>query len=191
YTDSRTVQIPVGHETYQANICEISGWDSLHLYQDTEQTETHETTYTATFPSTIYGGSHEFVSGKAESEWGYIASYNGETLPGEWMSDRDVYEPNTTPTTGAEVAYKLTAPTEITLTPEIIALLKGNNTMWTDGDSIELKYTKLALPDDSDGLSLNQKVRKAIEIIKGKAINEELKKEETKKSTTKGRRKKP
>ncbi len=33
YTDSRTIQIPVGHETYQANICEISGWNSLVLAQ--------------------------------------------------------------------------------------------------------------------------------------------------------------
>ena len=33
YTDSRTIQIPVGHETYQANICEISGWSGLSLNQ--------------------------------------------------------------------------------------------------------------------------------------------------------------
>ena len=72
YTDSREVQIPVGHETYQANICEISGWDSLDLYQDTEQTETPETTHTATFGQTYYGGKYDFVSGKLTITHKYI-----------------------------------------------------------------------------------------------------------------------
>jgi hypothetical protein len=97
-------------------------------------------TYTSTFGQTVYGGKDEVVSGKLYKEWEYIASYNGETLPGEWISDRDVYAPGTTPTTGAEVCYNLATPTEITLTPEEIALLKGTNVLSTDGDSIELKY---------------------------------------------------
>ena len=33
YTDSRAVAIPVGHETYQANICEIIGFDELNVQQ--------------------------------------------------------------------------------------------------------------------------------------------------------------
>ena len=33
YTDSRAVAIPVGHETYQANICPISGFDELNIQQ--------------------------------------------------------------------------------------------------------------------------------------------------------------
>ena len=33
YTDSRTIPIPVGHETYQANICPISGFDELNIQQ--------------------------------------------------------------------------------------------------------------------------------------------------------------
>jgi len=33
YTDSRAVAIPVGHETYQANICEITGFDELNIQQ--------------------------------------------------------------------------------------------------------------------------------------------------------------
>ena len=99
------------------------------------------TTHTATFPSTVYGGEYEFVSGKVKSEWGYIASYNGETITEPWISDRDVYVAGTTPSTGAEVCYKLATPTEITLTPETIELLKGNNTLWTDGDSVKLVYS--------------------------------------------------
>lgn len=37
----------------------------------------------------------------------HIASYNGETLPGRWWSDRDEYAENTTPSTGAEVVYEV------------------------------------------------------------------------------------
>ena len=42
---------------------------------------------------------------------------------------------------GQYLAYPLDTPTEITLTAEQIALLKGNNTLWTDGDNITLKYS--------------------------------------------------
>ena len=98
------------------------------------ETKTHE------YSETIYGGVDDFVNGGASNEWGYIASYNGETLPGEWISDRDVYAPNTSPTTGAEVVYKLATPTTISTSAEEITLLKGTNVLSTDGDSIELKY---------------------------------------------------
>lgn len=146
YTDNREVQIPVGHETYQANICKISGWDGLELMvSDGDETEQ---TYTATFPSTIYGEEYDFVSGEGSSEWGYIASYNGETLPAEWISDRDVYAEGTTPTTGAEVAYKLATPTKIELTPADVELNKGTNVVSTDGDDLSVDYTEIATLDD-------------------------------------------
>lgn len=98
-------------------------------------------THTENLGQTVYGGKVDFVSGGLSNEWGYIASYNGETLPREWISDRDVYAPNTTPTNGAEVAYKLDTPIEITLTEEQISLLKGNNVVSTDGDNINLVYS--------------------------------------------------
>ena len=97
-------------------------------------------THTANFPSTIMGGSYDFVSGEGFETWDYIASYAGETLPGEWMSDRDVYAEGTTPTTGAEVAYIAVTPTPITLTPADVNLLKGSNTVWTDGDNVTVKF---------------------------------------------------
>ena len=100
-------------------------------------------TYTAAFPSTVMGGSYDFATGEGSETWDYIASYAGETLPGEWMSDRDVYAEGTTPTTGAEVAYKLATPTEISLTPADVNLLKGLNTVWTDGDTVQVKYSEL------------------------------------------------
>ena len=39
------------------------------------------------------------------------------------------------------ICYELATPTEIILTNETIELLKGNNTLWTNGDNITLKYS--------------------------------------------------
>jgi hypothetical protein len=42
---------------------------------------------------------------------------------------------------GEEYIYiKLATPLEIPLTPQTVALLAGNNTLWTDGDNIEITY---------------------------------------------------
>lgn len=208
------------------NVRPIIGMDSLHLYQDTEQTETPETTHTATFPSTVYGGVWKPQEGKAIIDKAIVdmgdltydnysegviqvSKNNIETVSGSnpkrtydciiicesivvsiQTANQVRFLSDLTPAQfkesmdGYKMCFELATPQEITLTAEQIELLKGNNVLFTDGDNITLKYTKLALPEDSDSLSLNQKVKKAIEIIKGKAI------EETKKSTTKGRRKK-
>jgi hypothetical protein len=63
------------------------------------------------FGKTCYGGFCTF-DGQVYSTWSYIASYNGETLSGEWVSDRDEYTARTTPTIGAEVAYENTQSTD-------------------------------------------------------------------------------
>lgn len=96
-----------------ANICPIVGQDKATFsWTDSQDIET---TRTMNFGDTYYGGYCQF-GGDIYSEWDYIASYNGETLPGEWMSDRDKYVSGTTPTTGAEVVYK-TTPTQVRVTP--------------------------------------------------------------------------
>ena len=96
-------------------------------------------TATLTLPETIYGGTVDAVSGVGEKTWGYIASYNGESLPGEWISDRDVYLAGTTPTTGAQVAYKLATPEPFQATGnQPLTSLVGYNTMYTNGDSMTL-----------------------------------------------------
>lgn len=120
-----------------SNICPISGRDSVDLVVSDGESEVK--TYTATFPATVYGGSYEFVGGKLSDEWVEIEEYNGETLPGEWISDRDAYAEGTTPTIGAQVVYKTTA-TETTLTPQAISLNKGENVINSDADNIELNY---------------------------------------------------
>ena len=57
---------------------------------------------------------------------------------------------------GADICYKKATPTEITLTPETIELLKGNNVLFTDGDNIEIVYTELDLTELPDVTSADE-----------------------------------
>ena len=105
-------------------------------------------TYTIQFkdgdnPLTVYGGTLDVTSGELTVTDVHITSYSGETLPSTWISDRDVYAEGTTPTTGAEVVYKLANSVTYHLTPTQIRTLVGNNNIWADtGDIIEGKYFK-------------------------------------------------
>lgn len=95
------------------------------------------TTATLALPETIYGGTVDAATGVGSKTWGYIASYNGESLPGEWISDRDVYSAGTTPTTGAQVAYKLATPEPFQATGnQALPAVAGLNTVYTDGNSV-------------------------------------------------------
>lgn len=97
------------------------------------------TTAQLSLPETIYGGTVDAVTGVGSKTWGYIASYNGESLPGEWISDRDVYSAGTTPTTGAQVAYKLATPEPFQATGnQALPAVAGLNTVYTDGDSLDV-----------------------------------------------------
>lgn len=96
--------------------------------------------YTLTLPETIYGGTVDAVSGAGSKTWGYIASYNGESLPGEWISDRDVYASGATPTTGAQVAYKLATPEPFEISKISIPSLIGENTFFTNGENLDIIY---------------------------------------------------
>lgn len=98
------------------------------------------TTYTTTLPSTTYGGTLDVVSGLLTVTHGYIASYNGESLPSTWISDRDVYASGTTPTTGAQVVYELATPTTTTLTGQQIDLLLGENNIFADSGNVTVEY---------------------------------------------------
>ena len=107
-----------------ANICPISGQDKATFsWNDTERTMNFGTTY--------YGGIANF-DGSIISEWGYIASYNGETLNDVWLSDSDEYAQGTTPTDGAKVVYKTTPttirvaqPSDISLTDDYLITYNG------------------------------------------------------------------
>lgn len=119
------------------------------------------TTYNIEFedsgsPLTVYGGTLDVKNGVLTVTDGYIASYDGETLPSTWISDRDVYAAGTTPTTGAEVVYKLATPTEVSLTPTEITTLYGDNVIWADSGDMAITYvrdTSIAIND-----ALNQSI---------------------------------
>lgn len=101
---------------------------------------------------TVYGGTLDVVSGELTVTDANIASYNGETLPSTWISDRDVYASGTTPTIGAQVVYKLATPQTYQLTPTQIMTLIGDNNVWSDAGNLTLKIaegygTQLTLQD--------------------------------------------
>lgn len=103
-------------------------------------------TTTTPLGQTVYGGQLNVLTGILNITWGYIASYNGETLPNEWISDRDEYASGTTPTTGAEVAYKLATPQTVQLTPQEVNSLLGENNISADTGDIDIVYVKASAP---------------------------------------------
>lgn len=92
---------------------------------------------TLALPRAVCGGTIAPSTGAGQETWGYIDSYAGETLPGEWISDRDEYAAGTTPTVGAQVAYKLATPVPFTATDGQTTLaLAGTNVIITDADTL-------------------------------------------------------
>lgn len=145
--------------TYDARIQLAVSVDGLEAYEPYQP----GTTATLTFPETIYGGTVDAVTGEGSKTWGFITSYNGEALPGEWISDRDVYAPGTTPTTGAQVAYKLATPEPFQATGnQALPAVAGLNTVYTDGDS-------LAVSGRSDPLSTIQTMQAQITALQDQA----------------------
>lgn len=125
-----------------SNICPITGWTGAKVYHSGEDTS-NPTELDVTFPTeagTVYGGTLDLVNGTLTVDRAQIASYNGETLPGEWISDRDVYAAGTTPTTGAQVVYELATLITYTLTPQEIRTLLGTNNIWADTGDVTVGY---------------------------------------------------
>jgi hypothetical protein len=128
-----------------SNICPISGHTEANVVVSPTTSAEDGTTYTIQFkdgdnPLTVYGGSLDVVSGELKVV-PYYASYNDETLEGEWISDRDVYAVGTTPTIGAQVVNIGATPTTYQLTPTQVNSLLGTNNVWADtGDIEELEY---------------------------------------------------
>lgn len=58
FTDNRSVPIPVGHESYYANICEIEGIDSITFYHSGEDTQDPESV-TVEIGQEVYGGYYD------------------------------------------------------------------------------------------------------------------------------------
>lgn len=127
---------------YRNNIC-------INL-SDPAKNGTYEPGHVVTIPiswqssaGTVYGGTLDVTTGVLTVNMANIASYDGETLPGEWISDRDVYAAGTTPTTGAQVVYKLATPQTYQLTPTEVTTLLGQNNIWHDANG-ETEVTYMA-----------------------------------------------
>ena len=150
-SDVKKAQVEVGQTATSyapySNICQISGWSAVNVYDGSTTDPLDATTYTTALkdgqgnPLTCYGGelSNENGVQTLTLTHGYIASYNGETLPSTWISDRDVYAEGTTPTTGAEVVYTLATPVEIPQDNLSIASSEGVNNIWCDTGDITVK----------------------------------------------------
>lgn len=121
---------------------------------DTEYHAYNGTTYTTALkdendqPLTCYGGQLENVNGVQTLTVTHanIASYNGETINEPWISSMDVYSEGATPTTGAQVVYPLTTPTEIPQQSQAISTQSGTNNLWADSGDVEVKCLDRIIP---------------------------------------------
>lgn len=144
-----------GDSTFEpySNICPISGHTDVTVTVASTSGGSGED-YTVSLGSTYYGGNLDVTTGELEVTWGNIASYAGETLPGEWLSSLDEYTELGTPTTGAQVVYELATPQTFNLTPTQVKTLLGQNYVIHDGGgTISLVYIKkdsTIIPNPSD-----------------------------------------
>ena len=124
YNNDISINYPSTDTTYHAHNT------NTHTYSVSWQTEA----------GTVYGGSIDPITGILEA-CPYYASYNGETLVGEWISDRDVYSSGGTPTTGAQVVNIGGTKTTYQLSPtQVLSLLADNNIFADVGDVTECRY---------------------------------------------------
>ena len=138
--EDTNVMISLGAPTkyYPYYITPFTVITSASFAVGTTSSRSEATEYTITVPAAAgdqYGFSYNPIEGKLYSSTGHIDSYNGETLPGIWWSDRDIYAEGTTPTTGAEVIYKLADEDieEYNITPITIPLGQYVNYFFIDG----------------------------------------------------------
>lgn len=123
-----------------SNICPISGRTGLDVYAGPTSAIGDAATYSMDWTSpagTVYAGSADIVSGDIKAA-PYYASYNGETLVGPWISSMDEYDPERTPTTGAQVVDLGGTMTEYHITGQDIITLVGDNYIWSDSGDVTI-----------------------------------------------------
>ena len=136
-------QLEQGTKTAYApysNICPISGRTGANAYVSPTPNVADAITYAAdwTTPAgTVYAGSADIVTGDIKAA-PYYASYNGETLVGPWVSSMDVYDPDGTPSTGAQVVDLGGTKTEYHITGQDIITLVGDNYIWSDSGDVTI-----------------------------------------------------
>lgn len=137
YNIMATVGAPSGYEPYYITPFEAITSASFQIANNAEFN--NAVTYTTNVPAAagdVYSFTYNPVLGKIYVGTGHITSYNGETLPGAWISDRDIYDANSTPSTGAEVIYDLASPIEYDITPADIPLFYHINYFLVDNGLI-------------------------------------------------------
>lgn len=78
------------------NLTEGNSYDfTIQIAVGTEKLTSYEpyqgNTYTVQLGQTVYGGTLDVGTGRVRVSQAEIESYNGENLPGQWISDRDIY----------------------------------------------------------------------------------------------------
>ena len=126
-----------------SNICPITGWTEENVWIKSDYDPSSTPTKTIDFGGTYYGGSLDVIHGALKITYDNIASYAGETLTTEWISSMDVYSPGGTPTTGAQVVYKLDPPFVVQVQPtDALITIQGVNNVWCDTGNSEITIFK-------------------------------------------------
>ena len=123
-----------------SNICPISGRTRLSVYVGPTSAIGDAATYLMDWTSpagTVYAGSADIVTGDIKAA-PYYESYNGETLVGPWVSSMDEYDPEGTPTTGAQVVDLGGTMTEYHITGKDVITLVGDNYIWSDSGDVTI-----------------------------------------------------
>ena len=95
-----------------------------------------------------WGGTYHGLEGKLYEHWAEIASYAGETLPGEWLSDRDSYSDSKNPTIGAQVVYRVATENVQDVNVFPFNTIFGTNSIWTErDDELYIEYVNKAWED--------------------------------------------
>ena len=136
----KPIQLGTGDPS-PTNVRNINGWTKIDNYVNGDKISVDWTSDAGT----IYGGYLDLAKKEVVAEKDCITSYNGETLTGEWISDRDIYTVGGTPTIGAKVVYTLSEPIHYSLsslTSQQLLTLKSTNHIWseTNGQQIDVKY---------------------------------------------------
>ena len=136
----KPIQLGSGNPSL-TNVRDINGWTGLDSYVNGNKISVDWTSDAGT----VYDGYLDLAKEEVVAEKDCIDSYNGETLIGEWISDRDIYTTSGTPTIGAKVVYTLSEPIHYSLsslTPQQLLTLKSTNHIWseTNGQQIDVTY---------------------------------------------------
>lgn len=137
---------------------------SVSFQLASDSTLNNAITYTTVIPNNItdtYSFKYNPILGKLYLTTGYINSYNGETLPGLWWSDRNEYSEGTIPTTGAQVIYMLADEDieEYNITPSVVEMFYRRNYLTVGQDSLINSITYYAETFGVDHITINNGIR--------------------------------